>query len=96
MKRIWLLALFFCFTASIASAQIRFSKYYGIEKFNDLSIEVLSLEDSGYFTITQSVDFFNEDTLGFAISLFVQTNMVTLYGRKSITRNILILVLIRI
>lgn len=76
MKRIWLLAFFFCFTASIASSQIRFSKNFGIKGFNDLSAEVLSLGDSGYFTVTQSIDLFNEDTLGFSISsvLLVRTN----------------------
>jgi Secretion system C-terminal sorting domain len=76
MKRIWLIALFFCFTASMATAQIRFSKHFGIEGFQDLCADVLVLGDSGYFTVTSSTDFFNIDTLGFTVTsiLIVKTN----------------------
>jgi Secretion system C-terminal sorting domain len=71
MKRIWLLAIFICFTASIASAQIRFSKYFGIEGFQDFSSDVLVQGDSAYFFVTSSVDFFQIDTLGFAVTSIV-------------------------
>lgn len=68
MKRTcFCLFLFLILTLSLRG-QVRFSKYYDYNKYTDLATDVVPLGDSGYFTVSQSIDHTQEDTLNSVVS----------------------------
>jgi len=65
MKRICLLLTLLIYTFSNVHGQIRFSKFYDFNKTSNLIVDVIPLEDSGYFTVSQCTDFKSFDTLNY-------------------------------
>jgi hypothetical protein len=78
MKRICLLLPLIIFVLINVHGQIRFSKFYDFKKTANLISEVAVLGDSGYFTISESVDFKTKDTLNYLKTYlyFIKTNQL--------------------
>lgn len=77
MKRTcFCLFLFLTLTLSLRG-QVRFSKYYDYNKYTDLASNVITLGDSGYFTVSKSTDFTQEDTLNSVVTTvcFIRTDI---------------------
>lgn len=77
MKRTCFCLLLFLFLTLSLRGQVRFSKYYDYNHFSDIATDALILGDSGYFSVSQSTDFTQEDTLNSVVSslCFIRVNI---------------------
>ena len=57
MKRICLFINLFYFTLTSVNGQVRFSKFYDYNHTANLISDVVVLSDTGYFTVSECVDF---------------------------------------
>jgi hypothetical protein len=76
MKRTCFCLLLFLILSTSLRGQVRFSKYYDYNHFTDLAADVVVLGDSGFFTVSKSVDLTQIDTLTYAITTlcFIRTD----------------------
>ncbi len=85
MKRICLLVLVLIFALSNVQGQIRFSKFYDYNRTANLIADVVVLDDTGYFTVSQCLDLKQKDTLSYLKTYlyFIRTNQ---YGDTVLTK----------
>lgn len=85
MKRICLLVLVLIFALSNVQGQIRFSKFYDYNRTANLIADVVVLDDTGYFTVSQCLDLKQKDTLSYLKTYlyFIRTNQ---YGDTVFTK----------
>lgn len=76
MKRICLLLLLFVCTLFNVNGQVRFSNFYDYNHTANLISDVVVLGDTGYFTVSECVDFKSKDTLNYLKTYlyFIKTN----------------------
>ncbi len=76
MKRICLLLVLLCYAFLNVHGQIRFSKFYDYNKTSNLIVDVISLGDTGYFTVSECTNFKSFDTLNYQKThlYFIKTN----------------------
>jgi hypothetical protein len=65
MKRICLFISIFYFALISANGQVRFTKFYDYNRTANFISDVVVLGDTGYFTVSQCVDFKEKDTLNY-------------------------------
>lgn len=85
MKLICLFTFLLYFAYSSVNGQVRFSKFYDYKHTANLISDVAVLGDSGYFTVSECVDFKSKDTLNYLKTYlyFIKTNK---YGDTLLTR----------
>jgi hypothetical protein len=85
MKRICLFINLFYFTLTSVNGQVRFSKFYDYNHTANLISDVVVLSDTGYFTVSECVDFNSKDTLNYLKTYlhFIKTNK---YGDTLFTK----------
>lgn len=82
MRKILLVLLLFFIFCIQTFSQVRFSKYYDNQtsnRINDLSKDLIQLNDSGYLIPIKSVAIYQVDTLGFAVT-YLQVIRTNKYG----------------